>query len=148
LLRFEIFGDPDMTLLQILPILVYALAIVTILVATSMTGAPRPGLWRYPALLGAVFALFSVATVAQDGLVTFWDNHTANLTGNQVWFDLLAATSIGFVCLLPRARAVGMRPWPWAIATIATACVALLPMLARVLWLEEQQRKPGSGAVF
>ena len=127
-----------MTLLQILPILVYALAIVTILVATSGGGARRPGLWRYPAILGAAFAVFSVATILQEGLVLFWINHTSTLTGNQVWFDLLAATSMGFVLLLPRARAAGMRTWPWAIATILLACIALLPMLARVLWLEER----------
>jgi hypothetical protein len=30
-----------------------------------------------------------------------------------------------------------MRLLPWAIAVIMTACVALLPMLARLLWLEQ-----------
>ncbi len=130
-----------MNLLQILPILIYVLTVVTILVAASDQGKVRDGLWRYPAILGAAFALFSLLTVMREGLVLFWINHTSNLTGNQVWFDLLAATSIGFILILPRARAVGMRPWPWAIATILLACVALLPMIARVLWLEEQRDK-------
>ena len=129
-----------MTLLQVLPILAYALAIVTILAVTAGATGPRRGLWAYPALLGAAFAAFSAVTILREGPVQFWVNHTTNWAGNQVWFDLLAATSIGFVLILPRARAVGMRVWPWAIATILTACIALLPMLARVLWLEERGR--------
>lgn len=128
-----------MTLLQILPVLAYAVAVVTILVATGQDGKARPGMWRYPAVLGVAFAVFSVITVARDGVLLFWVNHTANLSGNQVWLDLLAATAIGFVLILPRARAAGMTPWPWAIATILLACVALLPMLARLLWLEEKR---------
>ena len=128
-----------MTLLQVLPIVVYVLAVATIVIATASGAKPRPGLWRYPAGLGAAFAVFTVLTVWQDGLVRFWINHTTDLTGNQVWFDLLAATAIGFVMMLPRARAAGMNTWFWAIATVALACVALLPMLARLLWLEERR---------
>jgi hypothetical protein len=130
-----------MTLLQILPILVYAATIVTVFAATASDGRARPGLWRLPAVVGVLFAVFSLVTIAQEGLVQFWVNHTTTWAGNQVWFDLLFAVAIGFALMLPRARAVGMRPWPWALATVATACIALLPMLARLLWLEERQRR-------
>jgi hypothetical protein len=133
-----------MALVNILPILAYVLAVVTILVATAADGAHRAGLWRYPAALGAALAVFTVVAVTRDGLVQVWINHATNLTGNQVWLDLLAATAIAFVALLPRARAAGMRVWPWAIATILLACVALLPMLARLLWLEERRRPASS----
>lgn len=128
-----------MTLLQILPILVYAATVVTIFAAAARTGDARPGLWRFPALVGAAFAIFSVGALWQEGLLPFWDNHTTTLAGNQVWFDLLFAVAIAFAVILPRARAAGMRPWPWAIATVTTASIALLPMLARLLWLEEQR---------
>jgi hypothetical protein len=128
-----------MTLFQILPILVYGAAIVTIFAAAACTGHARPGLWRLPAIAGAAFALFTLVTILQEGLVGFWLNHTTTWSGNQVWFDLLLAVAIAFALIVPRARAVGMNPWPWAVATVATACVALLPMLARLLWLEERR---------
>jgi hypothetical protein len=83
--------------------------------------------------------VFSVVTVMQEGLIQFWLNHSTTWTGNQVWFDLLFAVAMCFALMLPRGREVGMRPWPWAIAVVATACIALLPMLARLLWLEERQ---------
>ncbi|MBK9432149.1 MAG: hypothetical protein IPN50_06960 [Sphingomonadales bacterium] len=74
-----------------------------------------------------------------EGLMQFWFNHVANLAGNQVWFDLLIAVSISFYLIVPRARAVGMKPLPWGIAVFATASVALLPMVARLLWLEKRR---------
>jgi hypothetical protein len=128
-----------MTLLQFLPILVYAATVVTIFASAARTGHSRPGLWRFPAIVGAAFAVFSVVTVMQEGLIQFWLNHSTTWTGNQVWFDLLFAVAMCFALMLPRGREVGMRPWPWAIAVVATACIALLPMLARLLWLEERQ---------
>jgi hypothetical protein len=128
-----------MTLLQILPILVYAATIVTVFAAAAGDGRVRPGLWRLPAIAGVLFAVFSVITIAQEGPIQFWTNHSTTWAGNQVWFDLLFAVAIGFTLMLPRARAVGMRPFPWAVAVVTTACVALLPMLARLLWLEERQ---------
>jgi hypothetical protein len=135
-----------MTLLQILPILVYGATIVTIFAAAASSGDARPGLWRLPAVVGAAFILFSLITVAQEGVIQFWVNHTTTWAGNQVWFDLLFAVAISFGLMLPRARSVGMRPFPWAIAVVATACVALLPMLARVLWLEERQGETQANA--
>jgi hypothetical protein len=66
-------------------------------------------------------------------------NHATTWAGSQGWFDLLFAQPDRFTLMLPRARAVGMRPFPWADAVVTTACVALLPMLARLLWLEARQ---------
>ncbi len=134
-----------MTLLQILPILVYGATIVTVFAACANTGGARPGLWRFPALVGAGFAAFSLITIIQEGLIQFWTNHSTTFAGNQVWFDLLFAVAIAFAVILPRARAVGMRPWPWAILTVTTASIALLPMLARLLWLEERAQSEATG---
>ncbi len=128
-----------MTMLQVMPVLAYA-ACVGIVIAIAL-GARVSDLtrWLVPAVLGVMFLLFSLFQISQDGIIQFWTNHTTDLTGNQVWFDLIMAVTIGFYLLAPRARAVGMPLVPWAIAVFATACIALLPMLARVIWLENRQ---------
>ncbi|KUF11730.1 hypothetical protein [Pseudoponticoccus marisrubri] len=129
-----------MTLLQILPVLAYAGCVGTILLIAQEKTVSALMRWVVPAVLGAVFLAFSLYQVSQDGLIQFWINHTTDLTGNQVWFDLIMAVTIGFYLLAPRARAVGMPLMPWGIAVFLTACIALLPMLARVLWLENKAR--------
>ena len=124
-------------MLTILPPLAYAAAVVFILwVAVARTPERLP--WLLPAALGVAFSGVTLYVVGTEGLMQFWDNHVANWAGNQVWFDLLLAVSIAFYLIAPRARAVGMKLLPWAIALIATASVALLPMLARLLWLERR----------
>lgn len=130
-----------MTMLEILPIVAYLGCGVAIFAAAAGWQAAPALRWIVPALLGALFLVFSILTIATDGVLQFWVNHTTDLTGNQVWFDLIIATSIGFLLLAPRARAVDMRLLPWGIAVFATACIALLPMLARVVWLEEKGRR-------
>jgi hypothetical protein len=129
-----------MTLLHILPVLTLLGAVAAILRMAARSAAPLPGAWVWPAGLGVLFLAFSLVTVLRDGLIPFWVNHTTNLAGNQVWFDLLAAVAIAFYLIAPRARAAGMPLWPWAVATVLTASIALLPMLARLLWLEQAAR--------
>lgn len=129
-----------MTMLQALPIIAYLGCAAAILMTASGWKAPAALGWILPSALGAAFLAFSILTVAQEGLLQFWTNHTTTLAGNQVWFDLLLATTICFVLLAPRARAAGMRVLPWGIAVILTASIALLPMLARVLWIEHRAR--------
>lgn len=129
-----------MTMLQILPVLAYATAIAVVwMIATEKTASPTVR-WAFPAILAALFLVFSLLTVAQDGLLQFWTNHTTNLAGNQVWFDLVMGIVIGFYLIAPRARAVGMPLLPWGIAVTTTACIALLPMLARLIWLEQRSK--------
>jgi hypothetical protein len=130
-------------MLQILPPLAYVAAIAAILMAA--TGRrPSPALrWGTPAGIGVLFVAFSLWTVAEEGLVQFWINHTTTLAGVQVWFDLALAVVIAFVLIAPRARAAGMPLLPWGIAVAASACIALLFMLARLIWLEERAtRRP------
>jgi uncharacterized membrane protein YccF (DUF307 family) len=92
-------------------------------------------------VLAVAFAAFSGLTVWREGLIQFWVNHTTSLAGNQVWFDLLIAVCLCFALIAPRARAVGMPLLPWALAVLATASIALLPMVARLLWLERAARR-------
>lgn len=124
-------------MLTILPPLAYAAAVVFILWAALARDLGRLS-WVLPAAIGIAFTGVTLYVVVAEGLMQFWYNHVANWAGNQVWFDLLLAVSIAFYLIAPRARAVGMRLLPWGMAVVATASVALLPMLARLLWLERR----------
>ena len=127
-----------MLMLKVLPILAYGAAVGFIAVVATRERFGGARAWVLPSVLGVLFLIFSLITMANGGLWPFWYNHSTNFAGNQVWFDLLIAVSIGFYLIAPRARAMGMPLLPWAIAVLATACVALLPMLARLLWLEHK----------
>lgn len=128
-----------MTLFQILPILTLAATAAFVLSRPARgSDAPAPGTWRWPALLCAAFAAFTAYQVGTDGLGMFWINHTANATGNQVWFDLLLSVALAFAILVPQARRLNMALLPWAIFVLATASIGLLAMWARVLFLQER----------
>ena len=87
-------------------------------------------------MLSGGFLAFSLWTVAVEGLMGFWPNHTVNLWGNQVWIDLLLAITIGWSLILPRARAVHMNTGVWLAAIILSGSIAFLAMLGRLLFLE------------
>lgn len=126
-----------MSFLEILPILAFAAAVGTLIwVALAKVSSS----WRVMALLGAGFIAFSIWTLLDGGVLPFWSNHTTNLAGNQVWFDLLISVTLAFSLLLPRARAQGMAILPWALAVASTASIALLVMVARLFWLEQTAR--------
>ncbi|MCK0127979.1 hypothetical protein [Erythrobacter sp. F6033] len=88
------------------------------------------------AALSGGFLAYSVGTIAQDGLLPVWTNHTTNMWGVQVWWDLLFAVGIALFFIAPRARKVGMNVPLWSLAVVATASIALLAMCARLFWLE------------
>lgn len=128
-----------MTMLQLLPVIAYAGAVLAILWVAR--GPRLSSALRQAGLVGLAlaFAAVTALTVWQEGLIQFWINHSTTIAGNQVWFDLLIAVCISFALMAPRARAVGMPLLPWAIAVMATASLALVPMLALLLWLERKQ---------
>ena len=127
-------------MLQVLPVLAYAGAAAAILLVATGRQVPAGVRTLLLAGIAILFAAFSILTVAQEGIAQFWTNHTTTLAGNQVWFDLLLAVAIAFALIAPRARAVGMPLLPWGLAVVATACIALLPMLARLYWLDARIR--------
>lgn len=104
------------------------------------TGRPT---WLLPALLSGLFLAWSLFTISQQGLAAVWTEHTRNAWGNQIWFDLLMAIGLGLALLIPRARAVGMKPLPWFLLVAATGCIGLFAMMARCLFLET---RPASSA--
>jgi len=98
---------------------------------------PMPRAWLFPAVLAGLFLLFSLYAVAVEGPVGFWPEHTRNVWGNQIWFDLLLAVGIGWFLIVPQAKAVGMRPLPWLILVLCTGNIGFLAMVARLLYLRE-----------
>ena len=82
--------------------------------------------------------MFSLLAVGIEGPVGFWTEHTRNLWGNQIWFDLLLSIGIGWFLIVPRARSVGMRLPLWLLLIVATGCIGFTAMLARLLYLQAQ----------
>jgi len=73
-------------------------------------------------------------------VIQSWIKHGTTLAGNQVGSNPLITVVLAVVPMLPRARALGMPILPGALAVRATESIALLVMLARVLWLEQTAR--------
>lgn len=94
------------------------------------------------AALSAGFAAFTAVTIWAEGLMLVVINHTSNLWGVQVWWDLLISLTIAFFLIAPRARAVGMSLPLWTAFVLATASIGLLAMCARLFWLERAGTKP------
>ena len=121
-------------LYEILPLI----AIVLFVVA-AIAAAVRPNIsWKVPAAAAFPFLLWSIFTVAHEGMAGVWREHTRNAWGNQIWLDLLIAIAIAWSVLLPRARAAGMRTWPWLVLILSTGCIGLAAMFARCRYLESR----------
>ncbi len=124
------------------PFLALAGAGLAFAVAAILFIALRPGAPGNAVLAGALtagFAAFSAVTIATEGVLPVVLNHTANLWGVQVWYDLLFSLSVALFLILPRARAQGMSIAPWVLFILATASIGLLAMCARLFWLEQSQ---------
>ncbi len=115
-------------------------AVTAILVAFTRPAAPGNAVLA--AILSAGFAGFTAITIATEGVFPVILNHTSNLWGVQVWWDLLFSLGIAYVLILPRARAQGMNLPLWTVLILATASIALLAMCARLFWLERAEAKP------
>ncbi|MEO1047038.1 MAG: hypothetical protein AAFW59_01780 [Pseudomonadota bacterium] len=136
-----------MDALQILFFLVFGAA--TLAGAYILIAKPTIGNWAAAALIGSMFFAYTLVQIAQEGVIMFFTNHSANLTGLQVWWDLIMATLIAFFFILPRARAVGMNVIPWALLVGTTASIGLLAMCARLFWLETRlSEKSATGAAI
>lgn len=122
-------------------ILTIAIAIAAVLAFITVVAQQRvTGNALLAAVLSAAFGGFTAVQLWQEGPVMFWTNHSANLTGVQVWWDLVSAVMIGLFLIIPRARAAGMNVLPWAIFVICTASIGLLAMAARLFWLESRTK--------
>ena len=89
-------------------------------------------------VLFVLFLGYSGFTIAREGILPVWENHTTNLWGVQVWWDLLFAVGITSFFIVPRARAQGMNIPLWILFVATTASIGLLAMVARLFWLEKR----------
>ena len=125
-----------MTLFEIFALAGFALAIIA---AIAIIAKPvEIGSFTLFALAAAAFAGFTGATIYADGIMPVITNHTANLWGTQVWWDLLFAVVLCLFLIAPRARKAGMSLPLWTLFVVATASIGLLAMAARLFWLETQ----------
>lgn len=105
--------------------------VIYIAIAKNRVGSPA-----LAAALAGGFAAFTAVTIASEGVWPVIVNHSTNLWGVQVWYDLLISVGIALFLVIPRALAAGMRVWPWVIFVALTASIGLLAMVARLFWLE------------
>jgi hypothetical protein len=128
-----------MSLIQILPI-VAAITVVaiTVTIAFHQSRAPIKTIWILPAILMCLFLGWTLVAVISEGPIGFWTEHTRNLWGNQIWFDLLLAAGTAWALIAPRAKAQQMLLLPWLGLILATGSIGILAMVARLLFLEER----------
>lgn len=115
--------------------LVFAVAAIIFIVMRP----DAPGNAVLAGALSAGFAAFTAVTIAAEGVLPVVLNHTSNLWGVQVWYDLLFSLSVAVFLILSRARAAGMNIPLWIFLILATASIGLLVMCARLFWLEQSR---------
>jgi uncharacterized BrkB/YihY/UPF0761 family membrane protein len=113
------------------------IALLTILMAKRETGNAAVA-----GMLCAGFAAFTAVQIGQEGVIGFFTNHTRDLTGLQVWWDLIMCALIALYFIAPRARRQGMNVPLWALFAGTTASIGLLAMCARLFWLERNAAQP------
>ncbi len=109
------------------------LALLTILFTKREGGSAT-----LAAVLCGGFGAFTAGQIWEEGVVMFFTNHTQNLTGVQVWWDLVMCWIIAFFFIAARARRQGMNVALWAVLIAPTGSVGLLAMCARLFWLENR----------
>lgn len=127
-----------MTLIEILPIIVAIVIIFTAFLIMRGDGEPEKHLWVVPAVFCVLFSAWTLGAMVTEGPTAFWPEHTRNMWGNQIWFDLLLAICAGWFFIVPKAKAVGMKLPIWFIFVIFTGSVGMTAMLARFLYLHER----------
>ena len=110
-------------------------------IVSIMLRPTAPGSAVLAASLAAGFAAFTAITIWAEGVWPVIVNHTSNLWGVQVWWDLLLSLSVAYFLIVPRARAQGMNLPLWTVLILATASIGLLAMCARLFWLERAEAK-------
>lgn len=105
--------------------------------AYILIAKPTSGNAVLAAILAVGFGAYTAVQIAHEGVVMFFLNHSANLTGLQVWWDLVMCVVIALFFIAPRARAAGMNVPLWTLLAACTASIGLLAMCARLFWLEQ-----------
>lgn len=114
------------------------LAVALVAFAHIVTNREQIGSTMIAAMLSAGFGAFTAVTIFKEGVMPVWLNHTSNLWGVQVWWDLLFSLGVACFFIVPRARAQGMNVVLWLVFVALTASIGLLAMVARLFWLEKR----------
>ena len=107
-------------------------------ILSILAGKRETGSAAIAATLCGAFAGYTAIQIGTEGVIGFYTNHTAILTGLQVWIDLIMCTILALFFIAPRARAAGMNVLPWALLVGCTASIGLLALVARLFWLERR----------
>lgn len=126
----------DLALTPYLALFIGGIAAILVAVGWVLARRDTIGSAAIAASLAGGFAAYSGVTIWAEGLMPLIVNHTSNLWGVQVWWDLLISVTIALFLIAPRARAQGMNLSLWAVLILATASIGLLAMCARLFWLE------------
>ena len=134
-----------MKLVELLPWVAGAVAFVTFTLIARGTMSTVRQVWIFPGILSVLFFAWSFSALIIEGPTGFWTEHTRNMWGNQIWFDLLIAVGIAWYLIIPRAKKLGMSNLLWLSIIVCTGCIGLLAMLALILFLENQEKRIKSG---
>ena len=128
-----------MTLLTLSPLIVLLPVLVIAVTAVKNGGVMKRRAWVIAAVFCAAFTIWTVMSFFNEGLMGLWTTISQSFWDNQVWFDLLFALSIGWILILPRAKAVGMNLVPWFLFIFCSGSVGFSAMFARLLFLEKSK---------
>jgi hypothetical protein len=126
-----------MTPTEILFLLGVAVAVIGFV--TVLASKRESGSVLLFAMLCGGFSAYTAVQIWQEGILMFWTNHSQNMTGIQVWWDLILAVLIALFFIAPRARKAGMNVPLWGLLVISTASIGLTAMCARLFWLESRK---------
>ena len=124
-----------MTAFQILA-LAGAIIVLPIIVYLALSQKPKESV-LIAACLSAGFGAYTAVTIWAEGFTPLIANHSMNLWGIQVWYDLLMSVGVALLFVIPRARKVGMNIPLWVLFVGSTASIGLMAMIARLFWLEQ-----------
>ncbi|MFD0915697.1 hypothetical protein ACFQ14_04695 [Pseudahrensia aquimaris] len=110
--------------------------VIFVLILATGAKAHRGRSWLLSAGLSVAFLGWSLFAIASEGMFGFWTEHVRNAWGNQIWFDLLLAVGVALTFMMPKAKALGMNVTLWSLLVLATGCIGLTAMAARIFYLE------------
>jgi sorbitol-specific phosphotransferase system component IIBC len=91
--------------------------------------------WVIPTIFSLLFFIVSIQTIVSEGPYGFWIEHTRNLWGNQIWFDLLLSIVAAIYFTIPQAKSLGMNIFFWVLFIFATGSVGLYIYISRIIYL-------------
>ncbi|WP_020397213.1 hypothetical protein [Thiolinea disciformis] len=128
-----------MSQVEIFPLIAGLSAVASVIYLSVADRPISKNMWLFPAVLSLLFLVFSLQAVITEGPLGFWPEHTRNLWGNQIWYDLLLGVSAAIAFIIPRARKVKMQVLPWTLLCLATGSIGLYAFISRLLYLEARR---------